>query len=210
MLALTMAFAQINNHIEILRAYHSMERHSVGRDGKCLRKRLNGDNKLEIKAREGLWDKGAPASTLPIVALNTNRVLIDSGFLYAVYNSWNKAATTEEKDCVISELAGVIIHEASHTCLGIEKYAYLIEYYYKWRFRHDYHATCPMCVPAVSGSMRLSYRRRLKCRVSIRRKSGIGICPVSPTPAGFRKGKVIVSPAYSCRNPKRGICCNRV
>jgi len=139
---LTAAFAQINSNMPILRDYYAMERHKIGRDGKCMVKRLTGENKLKIRIKEGMKPI---ARVIPVVTLNTNRITINAGYLQACFNSWHEAASSEEKDCALCELAGTIVHEASHTCLGNEKYAYLVEYYYRWRYRSDNGYTCPMC-----------------------------------------------------------------
>jgi len=142
---LTEAFSQINNNFNIVRDYYSMSKHKAGRDGKCISKRLKGENKLKIRVKKGM---NPIARVVPVITLNTNRITINFDYLTACYNSWHEAKTSEEKNCAVCELAGTIVHEASHTCLGNEKYAYLVEYFYRWRYRKDNGYSCPMCSAA--------------------------------------------------------------
>jgi len=146
-LILKKAFEQINDNLDLVKDYYTMPKHQIGRDGKCISKKLKGDTKLKIRAKKGLREgkSSSLATVTQFVPTIVNRITFDWNYLSACYNSWHTANTDEEKTCAISELAGTIIHEASHTCLSIEKYAYLISYYYRWRLKSDNGYICPMC-----------------------------------------------------------------
>jgi len=149
-LILKKAFEQINDNLDLVKDYYTMPKHQIGRDGKCISKKLKGDTKLKTRAKKGLREKtGSLAAVTQFTPTIVNRITFDWDFLNACYNSWHVATTKEEKDCAISELAATIIHEASHTCLSNEKYAYLVGHYYRWRFRQDNGYTCPMCIAST-------------------------------------------------------------
>lgn len=139
------AFIQINDNLEFVEDYYKLSGHKKRRDGKCIIKRLTGKNKLKIKAK----DIKGYALVIPIITLNTNRITFNKNYLSACYNSWKDADGVDgNKPCAIAELAGVIIHESAHTCLGTEKYAYLVDYYYRYRFRLEHGHSSSTCAAA--------------------------------------------------------------
>ena len=129
------AFAQINRNIEMVEDFYDLPGQKNSRDGKCITKRLNGTNMLEIRSKD---TDNYVARVVPVVSLNTNRITFALHYLRGCRHTWAEADTGGgDKACALAELAGTIIHEAAHTCLGNEKYGYLISHYYRWRFRKD-------------------------------------------------------------------------
>lgn len=156
------AFTQINQNIDIVEDYFRLDGHRRARDGQCLIGRLNGENRLRIRTKDQL--PGAYARVVPIVTLNTNRVTFYAQYLNACYNSWERATPTGNGDrvCPIAELAGTLIHEAAHTCLGNEKYGYLVSYWYRHQFRQRKDHTVRSCsaVNAPSSWLPQEYRNK--------------------------------------------------
>ncbi len=140
------AFAQINRNLDLVEDYLELEGQRRSRDGNCLIKRATGENRLEIRTKDEL--PNAFARVVPVISLNTNRITFYEQYLNACYNSWEKAPAGKAegaKGCPVSELAGTLLHEATHTCLGNEKYAYLLSYWYRYHFRKRKGYACRLC-----------------------------------------------------------------
>ncbi|NBC18245.1 MAG: hypothetical protein GVY18_13120 [Bacteroidetes bacterium] len=147
------AFDQINRNLNIIEDFFELDGQKRSRDGNCLIKRFTGENRLEIRTKDEL--PGAFARVVPVVSLNTNRVTFYEQYLNACYNSWAKASDGTgdgDKVCPVSELAGTLVHEAAHTCLGNEKYGYLISYWYRYQFRLRNGYTCRLCSASAAPS----------------------------------------------------------
>ena len=116
------AYEQINDHMECVTNYYDIKGHKKRRDGVSITKKLTGKKKIEykIKTTDDYY-----ARTI------FDNVTFANSYLSAAYNSYHEELDPDKKESYLAEFAATIIHEAAHTAMGNEKYAYLIDYYYR-------------------------------------------------------------------------------
>jgi hypothetical protein len=136
------AWNQLVNNIDLVAFFILMNYSAVV--GPCLIARLLGGDCVYDKVT--LFDADISANGfsipfLPFVWINRHRTA-------AANNSYDEASCGDgdgECACIVSELAGTILHELSHTCGASEGYAHLLSQFYRYYFatRYGYdHANC--------------------------------------------------------------------
>ena len=117
------AYIQINDNMECVTNYFDIKGQKKRRDGVSLTKKLSGKKKIEYKVKN--TDKYFARTIFDNVTFATR-------YLQAAYNSYHEEVDTDMKESYLAEFAATIIHEAAHAALGNEKYAYLIDHYYRY------------------------------------------------------------------------------